>query len=171
LAARFGFLDEGKDISGIIAAIDEYLNYVAGVGVYSEYHSLIMKAKQLLPKKQGGIMAIHEFTSKEIQFRTAKIESGQVSQKGDFLGKMLDLHVKNPEKTRMEDVFMACATNIGAGSDTTSISLSSVIYHLCKYPRVVHGLRDEIAQMEALNHYQIPLRSRKHRRCRTYRLL
>lgn len=47
----------------------------------------------------------------------------------------------------MSDVFMTCMTNIGAGSDTTGISLSSVIYHLCKNPEAMRTLRAEIDEL------------------------
>ena len=48
----------------------------------------------------------------------------------------------------MQDVFSTCMTNIGAGSDTTSISLGSVIYDLCRYPAAMKALKDEIESME-----------------------
>ncbi|PVH78052.1 cytochrome P450 [Cadophora sp. DSE1049] len=48
----------------------------------------------------------------------------------------------------MQDVFSTCMTNIGAGSDTTSISLGSVIYNLCRYPDAMKALKNEIESME-----------------------
>lgn len=51
-----------------------------------------------------------------------------------FLTKLLTMHSENPAKMTREDVFTACSSNIGAGSDTTSISLTSVIYNLMKSP-------------------------------------
>jgi cytochrome P450 len=41
-----------------------------------------------------------------------------------------------------------CMSNIIAGSDTTAVSLSSILYHLLKYPQTLQRLRDEIEDFE-----------------------
>jgi len=70
-----------------------------------------------------------------------------IDSKGDFLSKLLRLHADNPEKVSMTDVFMTCMTNIGAGSDTTGLSLSAVLYYLCKNPDAMRKLREEIDEL------------------------
>ena len=57
----------------------------------------------------------------------------------------------------MYDVLMACRTNIGAGSDTTGISLSAVMYHLCRNPRTLAALRNEIDTMAAAGQISNPV--------------
>jgi cytochrome P450 len=75
------------------------------------------------------------------------MDVGSIDSKGDFLSKLLRLHADNPEKVTMSDVFGTCMANIGAGSDTTGISLSAVIYYLCKNPEAMRKLREEIDEL------------------------
>ncbi|OBT57364.1 hypothetical protein VE04_02759, partial [Pseudogymnoascus sp. 24MN13] len=161
---RFGFLDQGDDIDGIMAAISQYLSYGAMVGVYAEFHRFAAKLLSFLPQKQGGGMAaMGKFANAQVQQRlstTTAVDGGddkQPNQKGDFLSKMLNLHHENPEKITLKDVFLTCITNIGAGSDTTSISLCSVFYHLCKYPEVAQKLQAEIDQKAAAGELDDPI--------------
>jgi cytochrome P450 len=123
--------------------IHRYLIHGSHVGVYSELHRPISKLMTLI-RGSGGNSATVDFTQSQLQERLANMDIEKIESKGDFLSKLLSLHADNPEKVTMADVFMACMTNIGAGSDTTGISLSAVIYHLCKNPEVMRKLREEI---------------------------
>ncbi|KAG4430968.1 hypothetical protein IFR05_013555 [Cadophora sp. M221] len=157
LADRFGFLDSGEDISGIMSAIDDYLTYLTHVGVFSEWHIPIASFLSRFTQDDTGVSAIKKFTQAQLMKRTSAASSFPPSKPssskqgaagGDFLTKLLKIHEEDPEKVDMKDVFTTCMTNIGAGSDTTSISLGSVIYHLCKYPYSMQTLRQEIDTME-----------------------
>lgn len=55
---------------------------------------------------------------------------------GTFLKRLLNMHAENPEKISMADIFTTCITNIGAGSDTTSISLTAILYNLSKHASI-----------------------------------
>jgi cytochrome P450 len=123
--------------------IHRYLIHCAHVGVYSEFHRPISKLMRLI-RGSGGDSAFVDFTQSQLQERLANMDIEKIESKGDFLSKLLRLHADNPEKVTMYDVFMACMTNIGAGSDTTGLSLSAVIYYLCKNPEVMRKLREEI---------------------------
>lgn len=163
MGKRFGFLDRGDDIDGIMAAISQYLSYAAIVGVYSEFHRFAAKLLSFLPQKQGsGMAAMAKFANGQLQHRLSTTavdtaDDNHLNQKGDFLSKMLNLHHENPEKIKVQDIFMTCITNIGAGSDTTSISLCSVFYHLCKYPEVAQKLRAEIHDKAAAGELDNPI--------------
>ncbi|PMD27974.1 cytochrome P450 [Hyaloscypha hepaticicola] len=143
VAKRFGFLDTGEDLDGIMLGIHRYLIHCAHVGVYSEFHRPISKLMRLI-RGSGGDSAFVDFTQSQLQERLANMDIEKIESKGDFLSKLLSLHADKPEKVTMADVFMACMTNIGAGSDTTGLSLSAVIYYLCKNPEVMRKLREEI---------------------------
>lgn len=164
LAKRFGFLDNGEDLDGIMDAIGQYLRYAATVGVYSEFHwyaSTAVKAiSKLLKlwgvKARGGLGSIRHFTQTQVQeLQSARYNEGDKQVQSitgqDFLSKLLRMQQKDPSKMGMDEVMTTCSTNIGAGSDTTSISLNSVLYHLCKYPRVAGKLRVEIDTMASQN--------------------
>jgi cytochrome P450 len=129
-----------------MAAIHKYLIHCANVGVYPEFHRPISKLMSLIRGSKGRSATV-QFTQSQLQERLSKMDVDKIDSKGDFLSKLLKLHADNPEKITMSDVFMACMTNIGAGSDTTGISLSAVIYFLCKNPDAMRKLRGEIDEM------------------------
>lgn len=62
----------------------------------------------------------------------------------DIVSKLLAVHQANPERVTKQDVIYAGLNNIGAGTDTTSISLSAVIYHLWRNPRYLERLREKL---------------------------
>ncbi|PVH85443.1 cytochrome P450 [Cadophora sp. DSE1049] len=150
LANRFGFLDAGEDISGMMAAIDDYLSYLTHVGVFSEYHRTIAGLLSRFSKDDTGMSSMLTFTQAQLSKRIYESSRSEKrsSNQGDFITKLLQLHEADPSKVDMKDVFSTLMTNIGAGSDTTSISLGSVIYHLCRYPYTMQTLRKEIDDME-----------------------
>jgi cytochrome P450 len=61
-----------------------------------------------------------------------------------FLEKMILARDKDPEKVTDYHVFMMGLSNIIAGSDTTAISLSAILYNLVHNPPVLAKLRAEI---------------------------
>ncbi|KAB5545499.1 cytochrome P450 oxidoreductase [Coniochaeta sp. 2T2.1] len=151
LAKRFGFLDNGDDIGGIMAAISDYLAYSAYVGVFPDFHrpatALLTAAAKLSGNSGSGMGAMFSFGQRVLNSRIA--EPGWKEGGGDFLSHLLKLHGEDPQKITKEEIFTSCMTNIGAGSDTTSISLGSIIYHLCRYPNTMQALRDEISSMSS----------------------
>lgn len=122
VSRRFGLLDKGEDNTGMLKSLHTYLRYCASVGVYSEFHPWLFRA--LLVLGMGGFSHMISFTAQQISHRKSS------SREDDFLGKVLATNKANPEKFTDTDVFLTCITNIGAGSDTTSISLTSILYHL-----------------------------------------
>ena len=69
------------------------------------------------------------------------------SDRSDFLTRFLQKHKEDPADMSMEAVMTICFGNIGAGSDTTAISLRAMIYFLFKHPRKLACLRKEIDDM------------------------
>jgi cytochrome P450 len=58
--------------------------------------------------------------------------------------KILMAHEESPENVTRLDLITMCQSNIGAGSDTTAITLSAIFYHLLKHPQTYKCLQDEI---------------------------
>lgn len=78
-------------------------------------------------------------------------EKGGDNMNDDFLAKTLRLHRANPEKFPFRDVLSVCVTNIGAGSDTTSVSLSGIMYGLIKNPEALKKVQCPMG----LNMYEV----------------
>jgi cytochrome P450 len=66
----------------------------------------------------------------------------------DFLGTILRMHGQNPDKIKIGDVYGFPLTNIGAGSDTTSVSLAGIMYNLIICPQKLQRLQGEIDQAD-----------------------
>lgn len=62
--------------------------------------------------------------------------------------KILTAHSDDPEKVTKGDLITMCQSNIGAGSDTTAITLSAILYNLLIHPSTWTRLRDELDNAE-----------------------
>ncbi|KAJ1328188.1 benzoate 4-monooxygenase [Microdochium nivale] len=170
---RFGFLDRGDDISGIIAALDRSMAYSTLVGIYAWAHPYLYAVMEKIPGSgAAGRNYLMGFVRKRIQERNEKrskiakapppmvsMDAGELSEGGetataaprDFLDKLTDAHEQDPRRVTPYHIFMMGLSNIIAGSDTTAISLSSVLYRLITTPRAMAKLRAEAAEAAIQN--------------------
>ena len=137
LSKGFGFLDTGADNGGMIAALDSYLKYASKVGVYHEWHNLLTWCLSFSPN--NGIRYMGNFMQQQVLEgqRTkpkSMLEKDESKPTDDFLTKLLRMHALQPDRFTMGSVFSTCITNIGAGSDTTSVSLAGILYSLMRSP-------------------------------------
>jgi cytochrome P450 len=95
-------------------------------------------------KLKSGFEVVNEAVEEQIVLRKS---GASVSDRDDFLGKALKL-LENG-KTNRSNMFNTVASNIGAGSDTTGISATIIVYFLIKNPRCMQKLQDEIAESMA----------------------
>ncbi|KEF55889.1 uncharacterized protein A1O9_07469 [Exophiala aquamarina CBS 119918] len=130
---------------GLMRAIHIYLVHSANVGIYSEWHPIISYIKVLLGIPMMQYMV--DFCQKHITERldATKFETRVTRQDDDFLAKLLTLHSGDPVKFTIYHVLMSCFTNIGAVSDTTSISMAAVMYHLMKNAEAIVGVNSWVA--------------------------
>jgi cytochrome P450 len=127
----------------MMAIFDKYLFYLTHVGIYASLHPYLFRCVQFLQslgKKTAE--SGKNFTQQFIDTRVLNPDS-EASHR-DFLTRLLEVQRDNPEKLSTTDIFMACQINVGAGSDTTGISLSAVFYYLLKNPHAMRLLQEEI---------------------------
>lgn len=150
---RFGFLDDGSDIAGTMAALDKSLVYSTLVGIFPWIHPYLYAVMEKIPGTgAAGRTYLMQFVQKKIDERDRNRKQGDLAMgiplddasPRDFLDKMSDAHEKDPEKVTKYHIFMIGLSNIIAGSDTTAVSLSSVVYHLMTSPQCLLKLRQEI---------------------------
>lgn len=135
LNKRFGFLDSGTDQNSLIKSLNSYLVYASQVGIFHELHPLLSRVLSLLPS--NGIAHLGAFVVQQISEGQTRFKEESLDDSLDpFLKRLLEMHSKNPDKVSSADIFTTCITNIGAGSDTTSISLAAILYNICQYPNV-----------------------------------
>ncbi|KZL74867.1 cytochrome p450 oxidoreductase [Colletotrichum incanum] len=142
-----GFLEKGQDLDGIIAAIGGLLVYVSLIGQIPFAHKFLL-GNPLIPKLFPSI----EKTNKILQFSLTQVEERlrKPVERKDILNQLLASHKADPNSLTLDEIIAITTTNVIAGSDTTAVSLSSVIYHLSKFPEKKKKLEDEInsAQVE-----------------------
>jgi cytochrome P450 len=140
MGSRFGLMEDDGDKSGVVVAIDEMIAHGAKIGLIPELHWLLGHVAKVL-KLEPGVLKVLEFVHLQIQNRI----SGQTKSpedREDFLDKLLPLEQQG--KATRHDTMNACGSNIGAGSDTTAISLSAAIAYLSMNPNALAKLRQEL---------------------------
>ncbi|KAL6153170.1 hypothetical protein ACJQWK_03492 [Exserohilum turcicum] len=149
---RLGFLDRGEDVRGVMSALEDHMMYASTVGVYSWLHKYLYPIRNWLAGPTGAgrahvmkftqeCMADHERThTKGIPVDGA--EQGKSSM--DFLTKFYKKHAENPQTFTMYHLVVGCISNMVAGSDTTGISVSAILYYLLKNPTTFETLRREV---------------------------
>ncbi|PQE12870.1 cytochrome P450 oxidoreductase protein [Rutstroemia sp. NJR-2017a BBW] len=102
----------------------------------------------------GGHGYVLGYTMRRIEERVKVLKDPRIAEEKaregtpDIMTRILMASEKDPEKVTRGDLITMCQSNIGAGSDTTAITLSSVLYHLLKFPETYQKLRKEIDDAE-----------------------
>ncbi|KAI3534135.1 cytochrome P450 [Colletotrichum abscissum] len=150
---RLGFLDRGLDVGAVIKNLENHLYYATMVGVYSYLHSYLAPIRSRLGKRGTGRQFIVEFTKGCLADHQAKpkaVDAEDTShlseQSGtmDFLSKFLGKHSEDSSTFSQYHVLAGCVSNMVAGSDTTAISLSAILYQLLRNPKEMSKLQKEI---------------------------
>jgi cytochrome P450 len=150
-AKRLGFLDQGEDIRGVIRALEDHLGYATLCGIFPSLHQYLFPIRNYLAGAKGtGRAYVLSFTNERIREsqtspKPVATESEVTTQ--DFLTKFLAKNTADPDVFTQYHVLMGCTSNMVAGSDTTAISLSAVLYYLLKNPACLERLRNEIDHM------------------------
>jgi hypothetical protein len=129
-ASKLGFLDQGKDVDGMMKAIEGMLTYATLCEQVPEYHKFLLGNvlfTMLMPAMETWNQVL-VFTLKAINSR-ASIKQDRELINADEGGRDIVVHLP---------------TNVFAGSDTTAIALRAIIYFLCHHPPAMVKLVGEI---------------------------
>ena len=139
IGRSFGLIEAGCDKDGLLNAVDfGNVRYGATIDLLPEIHPWYLRL--IKPTSISNHFAV---TQRVIVREIGKRMHGEVtSDRRDFLAKCIELQ----EQGKMDDsqTNNVVGSNIGAGSDTTGISLSAVIYFLLRHPRCMREVRREI---------------------------
>ena len=154
LPTRTGFLDQGQDIEGAINAVEKVMDFSTLAGIYPEWHpALYHTLSRLNLSGPGGRSLIMRYVEDKIQQfnsrsnRKPKQDQDTLKTQA-FMEKMVLARDKDPEKVNDRHLLMMGVSNLTAGSDTTSVSLSSIMYQLLRNPTALGRLRREINEFE-----------------------
>ena len=133
-----------------------------GKGLYSTliavYPSLHPYAFKLLTALRGDKATGDNYNVEFANARIAEAQSRKDVEKGsnanddgptDFVTKFLQFHRDDPQRFTDYNILLGCLANVVAGSDTTAVTLSSVLYYLINSPSAMQKLRREIEHMVA----------------------
>ncbi|OAK96861.1 cytochrome P450 [Phaeosphaeriaceae sp. SRC1lsM3a] len=138
---NFGFLEAGKD-DGSFRYIDEALLSASWIGQVPWLYWLHDRFMPVIGNWLGVNNRngqLRQFAAKECQAR-----KGRKSDRKDILSSLLGVQEAKPQEFDDNSVLSMASSNIFAGSDTTGISIGAVLYHLCKNPRSMQKLMQEI---------------------------
>ncbi|ATY61323.1 cytochrome P450 pisatin [Cordyceps militaris] len=160
---RFGFLDRGEDVAGLLKALQRIIVYGALAGIIPGLHPILYRITSWLGLGGGAgrdylIAFVRDRVSERRAERAAEAATGKPATLLDatsdeqkpqsFLDKMLAQNELDPVKVTDDHIYSMSLANVVAGSDTTAVTLSSIFYHLMRTPTAVARLREEIAEGE-----------------------
>ncbi|GIJ87091.1 hypothetical protein Asppvi_005994 [Aspergillus pseudoviridinutans] len=166
---KLGFLQEGKDVDGMIEAIQGMLVYASVCGQIPEAHPLLL-GNPLFPLFMPSMETWNQvlnFTLKAINSRASlqrdgELDSGEKPEVGkDMLSRWMAIHASDPEKLSTRDVIVHLSTNVFAGSDTTAIALRAVFYLLLRNPSAMAKLNAEIDNADREGKLSKPISNRE----------
>ncbi|GIZ48492.1 hypothetical protein CKM354_001155000 [Cercospora kikuchii] len=138
LGKPFGMMERGYDSMGILKGIDTMLTYASAIGLVPKLNLWIHALNHRLSRPSPA-KGLNDFAAQCIGDR----KHGRTqSDRDDFLTKLMRLR----DSGSISDAYQesTVASNITAGSDTTAITLSCIIYSLLWNPACAQELRNEI---------------------------
>ncbi|KAI2768408.1 benzoate 4-monooxygenase cytochrome P450 [Daldinia loculata] len=137
VSKKLGFLERGQDVGGTIESSDKIFFMV---GLFTQapiLQWLLGFLRSLVPAEEAE--PVLKFTLSEVE---ARRKSSQTQT--DMLGRLLDLHLEQPDKVSIRDLTAAIFINLTAGHDVLAITIRAIWYHLAQNPSVLSKLRAEI---------------------------
>lgn len=147
---RFGHLDAGNDIGGVMSALNKQILLGSLLGLYPSWYPTVFKFLSRRAAKPGGKPTgpayVSWFAQSQIESRRHIEPSEGHDGPEDFIGKVLRKRTEaggSGKAASDETLLTTAGANIAAGSDTTAITLSAMLYYLCRNPEVMRKLRAE----------------------------
>ncbi|KAK5991688.1 Pisatin demethylase [Cladobotryum mycophilum] len=149
---RFGFLDRGEDVSGLMNALHGVSVYSTMAGIFSSWHPYLFAVMNWMGTSgAAGRSYLMQYVEERVRLRRLQKASdpdkfvvGDENSPQDFLEKLMLKNKEAPSKVSDYHMFMMGISNIVAGSDTTAISLSAILYYLIRNPIIMAKLREEV---------------------------
>ncbi|KAJ5094715.1 hypothetical protein N7456_010576 [Penicillium angulare] len=145
---RFGFLDQGKDIENAMNTVHKIVMYSSLVGIYPKWHPWLFGPMSKISRSgAAGRAYLGTFVREKMALlRKERSTNEKPNQTGpeSFMAKMMQVSEQDPTKVTEYHLVLMGQLNVAAGSDTTSISLSGMMWYLIQNPEALGKLRDEI---------------------------
>ncbi|GIZ48171.1 hypothetical protein CKM354_001124400 [Cercospora kikuchii] len=143
-----GFIAREKDVDGCIETLDTGLFANSVGGLYPSFHRAVLQTFQFLRLPNPMTRHLLRWVNDEIERRRREKASGGNfnSTSSDMVSTLLSAAEDQSGRITDGEVMRAAMTNVFAGSDTTSIALTSILFHLYQSPRHLERLRSELEE-------------------------
>ena len=120
--------------------------YCSFAGVFPAVHRFVAKMVQVFKLRGKGLNFIDNYALETLESREREPQKVQEGGAVDFIQKLLNAPKNKEEIDTRTLVRNVVGANMAAGSDTTSISLSAVLYNIYKSPATLAKLRRELSE-------------------------
>lgn len=150
-------MENERDMTGMIPGIHAANDALGFYGIVPSIVPWVIGLPAALGKLSGASI-LSSYALKTIA--EGRESNTEATKKGDtvyqtFLKKVLDMEAQG--RVTMSNIMDACGSNVGAGSDTTAISLSAFLYYLYTNRDKLQKLRDEIDTQAAEGRVSDPI--------------
>ena len=159
---RLGFMEQERDVDGIIQAIEGRLMYNSVIGQAPYLHDFLLGNRigeyvaNLIPAlaRLNRARYIVGFAAKQLN-RYKEKDTAHLEYR-DMLDRF-KRHKDGVEVMSDKELLSHAASNVFAGSDTTAISLRSMFYYFCKSARCYEKIVAEIDEKHAQGRLSDPV--------------
>ncbi|GAB1203804.1 hypothetical protein APSETT445_002444 [Aspergillus pseudonomiae] len=144
---NFGMMENMGDTQGIIKELHTMNNTIGIMGLLPELQSTFRAAQRVFLRGTSTGKLTEYIWSQYWKHRNTNSGAKQKSQYDTFLRKVLELEAAH--KVGVDNVLDSCGSNIGAGSDTTGLTLGAALWYIYRNPDKLAKLRHEIDTMTA----------------------
>lgn len=143
---RFGYLDAGEDINSLMKILEFTAWLFSVIAVFPSIFPLVFKLMTSMGNRKDpkGPAFLAVFAQRQIQEKRDKVDEQESEGPEDFVSKFLRKQKERPDSFTDADIRVHTGANIVAGSDTTGITLSAILYHLVQRPEAMQRLTDEL---------------------------
>ena len=135
-----GFIEKGGDVNGLLNAGRKGFDYLSIIGQIPSLDNLLDKNPffRIGPPAFDGLIG---FAAQQLFGRL----SGTIAKSDDMLDRFIQTRDTDPDVVDQDRLFSYTMINVAAGSDTTAITLRSVLYYILRHPNSHGRLRKEIS--------------------------
>ncbi|KAJ5360020.1 Cytochrome P450 E-class group I [Penicillium concentricum] len=153
-AKKLGFLEQCRDIDGMMQAIKGMLVYASLCGQVPKMHKFLLGNPLLtlfMPSMESWNQVL-QFTLKAVNSVASlkrdgdKINAYQGEGTGgkDMMSRWMAVHRDDPERLSVRDIIVHLSANVFVGAATTGIALRAILNFLMRDPRIMDKVKGEI---------------------------
>ncbi|KAL4940636.1 hypothetical protein BDV06DRAFT_230229 [Aspergillus oleicola] len=141
---RYGFLEAGRDVNGLLSGIWGFMKSAAPMGQMPWLDDVLYKNAFAAKLRGTTGMPVLKVVNKYITERVAR-NIKQPSDHADMLAQFLDIQASNPKVPSWAPKAWTFS-NVIAGSDSSANSMTTVMYNLMTHPKTMFRLQEELSK-------------------------